>query len=191
MSPRKSGPFSDERDDDAPLRGDPDTDTAPRSEEGPPQTDRLAHAESGTSEFSRRSGGALSADLMADQFAELDPELETEHAQYPDELGVAFLTRATQDEPLNEQPPHEQARLQPETETDQEEPNMSVAKVTEITAESPESFDAAIREGIAAAGRSIENIRNVWIKDQQVIIRNNKPERYRVDMKVTFVLNDR
>lgn len=68
---------------------------------------------------------------------------------------------------------------------------MSVAKVTEITAESTESFDAAVRDGIAAAGRTIENIRNVWIKDQQVIVRNNKPERYRVDMKVTFVLNDR
>lgn len=68
---------------------------------------------------------------------------------------------------------------------------MSVAKVTEITSESSESFDAAIREGIEAAGRTIQNIQSVWIKDQQVIVRNNKPERYRVDMKVTFVLNDR
>ena len=68
---------------------------------------------------------------------------------------------------------------------------MSVAKVTEITAESTESFDAAIREGIEVAGRTIQNIRNVWVKDQQVLVRNNKPERYRVDLKVTFVLNDR
>ena len=68
---------------------------------------------------------------------------------------------------------------------------MSVAKVTEITSESSESFDAAIKEGIAVASRSIQNIQSVWIKDQQVIVKNNKPERYRVDMKVTFVLNDR
>lgn len=68
---------------------------------------------------------------------------------------------------------------------------MSVAKVTEITSESSESFDAAIKEGIAVASRSIQNIQSVWIKDQQVVIKNNKPDRYRVDMKVTFVLNDR
>ena len=68
---------------------------------------------------------------------------------------------------------------------------MSVAKVTEITAESTESFDAAIKEGIAAASRTIQNMQNVWIKDQEVIVRNNKPERYRVHMKITFVLNDR
>jgi hypothetical protein len=119
MSPRAGGPFSDERDEEAPLRGDPDTDTAPRSEEGPPQTDGQAHAESGTSEFSRRSGGALSADVLADQFAELDPELESEHAQYPDELGIAFLTRAMQDEPLSEQPLD--AEPQPHADSDQEE----------------------------------------------------------------------
>ena len=109
-------PLDDERDEDAPLPGDPDTDLAPRSEEGPPQTDRLAHAETGTSEFSRRTGGALSSELIADQFAELDPEVESEQAQNPDELGIAFLTRATQDEH-----PHPQAQLEPETETDQED----------------------------------------------------------------------
>jgi len=120
MTSRPRDPFDDERDEDAPLRGDPDTDTAPRSEEGPPQTDRLAHAETGTSEFSRRTGGALSSELMPDQFAELDRELDSEHAQNPDELGITFLERATQDEPPQEQAqPNPEA--QPEAEPDQEE----------------------------------------------------------------------
>jgi flavin-binding protein dodecin len=66
---------------------------------------------------------------------------------------------------------------------------MSVAKVTEISAESTESFDAAIREGIARASKTIDNIRSVWIKDQEVSIKNNKPDTYRVTMKLTFVLN--
>lgn len=94
-----------------------------------------------------------------------------------------LITRFEDQEPY----PHTVARSR------ESEPEviMSVAKVTEITAESTESFDAAIREGIAAAGRTIENIRNVWVKDQEVIVRDNKPERYRVDLKITFVLNDR
>jgi hypothetical protein len=102
VTARPAEPFGDDFDVDEPVHGDPDTDTAPRSEEGPPQTDSLAHAETGTSEFSRRTGGALSSELIADQFAELDRELESEHAQDPDEQGVTYLTRATQDEPAHE-----------------------------------------------------------------------------------------
>jgi hypothetical protein len=67
---------------------------------------------------------------------------------------------------------------------------MSIGKVTEITSESPESFDAAIRAGLARATKTINNIRSVWIKDQEISIKNNKPESYRVTMKVTFILND-
>ncbi len=67
---------------------------------------------------------------------------------------------------------------------------MSVAKVTEITSESTKNFDDAIAVGIERAGKSLHNIRSVWIKEQEVVIKNNKPDRYRVDMKVTFVLDD-
>jgi flavin-binding protein dodecin len=67
---------------------------------------------------------------------------------------------------------------------------MSIAKITEITSESAEGFDAAIREGVMRAGRTLKNIRNVWIKDQEVLVKDDKPQAYRVTMKVTFVLND-
>jgi flavin-binding protein dodecin len=71
-----------------------------------------------------------------------------------------------------------------------QENTMSVARITEITAESAESFDAAIREGITRASKTIKNLQNVWIKDQEVLIKNDQPQAYRVTMKVTFVLND-
>ena len=67
---------------------------------------------------------------------------------------------------------------------------MSVAKVSEITAESTEGFEAAIREGIARATKTLKNVQNVWIKDQEIQIKDDKPRAYRVTMKVTFVLND-
>lgn len=65
---------------------------------------------------------------------------------------------------------------------------MSVAKVTEITAESPESFDAAIREGIRRAGKTIDNMRSAWINEQSVVIQDGKVAGYRVNMRITFVL---
>ena len=67
---------------------------------------------------------------------------------------------------------------------------MSVAKIIEISSESPESFEAAIHEGIARASKTVKNIRSAWIKEQQVKVENAKIVAYRVDMMVTFVLND-
>ena len=67
---------------------------------------------------------------------------------------------------------------------------MSVAKIIEISSESPESFEAAIHEGIARASKTVKNIRSAWIKEQQVKVENARIVAYRVDMMVTFVLND-
>jgi hypothetical protein len=67
---------------------------------------------------------------------------------------------------------------------------MSVAKIIEISSESPESFEAAIHEGIARASKTVRNIKSAWIKEQQVKVEDAKVVAYRVDMMVTFVLND-
>jgi flavin-binding protein dodecin len=65
---------------------------------------------------------------------------------------------------------------------------MSVAKVIELTAESPQGFEDAIRQGVAKAGETVRNIRGVWVKEQQVTVVDGKIESFRVDLKVTFVL---
>lgn len=67
---------------------------------------------------------------------------------------------------------------------------MSVAKVTEITAGSPQSFEDAIRLGVERASKTLENIKSAWIKEQKVVVDAGKIVEYRVTMKVTFVLKD-
>lgn len=67
---------------------------------------------------------------------------------------------------------------------------MSVAKVTEIIASSNESFDDAVKQGIARASKTLKNISSAWVKDQKVLVKDGKVTEYRVVMKVTFVLND-
>ena len=66
---------------------------------------------------------------------------------------------------------------------------MSVAKVIEINSESTVSFEDAIRLGIAKASDSVHNIRGAWIKEQKVTIESGEIAKYRVDLKVTFVLD--
>lgn len=65
---------------------------------------------------------------------------------------------------------------------------MSVAKVIEISAASGESFEGAIESGLAKAGQSVRDIRGAWVKEQQVTVKDGKIDEYRVDLKVTFVL---
>ena len=67
---------------------------------------------------------------------------------------------------------------------------MSVAKVIEISASSPESFDDAIQQGVARASKTVKDVRGAWVKEQSVVVQDGKVKEYRVDMKITFVLND-
>lgn len=67
---------------------------------------------------------------------------------------------------------------------------MSVAKVTEITSTSTISFEDAITKGIERANKTLRNVKGAWISEQKIRCDDGKITEYRVDMKVTFVLND-
>jgi len=67
---------------------------------------------------------------------------------------------------------------------------MAVARVTEISSTSSESFDDAIQQGVARATKTLRNVRSAWIKEQRVDIRNDEIAEYQVNLMVTFVLDD-
>ena len=67
---------------------------------------------------------------------------------------------------------------------------MSVAKVIEIIASSSKSFDDAVENGIAQAGKSIDGITGAWVSEQKVTVKDGKIDEYRVVMRVTFVVKD-
>ena len=67
---------------------------------------------------------------------------------------------------------------------------MSVARVTEIVAGSPKSFDDAVKAGIARAGKTLKNVKGAWVQDQELILDGGNIKEYRVHLKVTFVLTD-
>ena len=66
---------------------------------------------------------------------------------------------------------------------------MSVAKVAEISASSKKSFEHAINQGLARANDTIENIEGAWVKEMKVSVKNGKVDSFRVNLKLTFVLN--
>lgn len=65
---------------------------------------------------------------------------------------------------------------------------MAVASVTKITAASSEGFDAAVREGLARANRTLRGITGLHVIEHKASVENGKIEEYRVTMEVTFIL---
>jgi flavin-binding protein dodecin len=68
--------------------------------------------------------------------------------------------------------------------------DMSVATVTEISAVSDKSFEDAIQQGIARATKTLRNVEGAWIKDQNVMIEEGNIKGYKVNLEVTFVLDE-
>ena len=67
---------------------------------------------------------------------------------------------------------------------------MTVARVTEISSTSLVSFEDAIKQGISRAAQTLRNVKGAWIKEQQIDVEGERITRYRVNMLVTFVLDD-
>jgi len=67
---------------------------------------------------------------------------------------------------------------------------MTVARVTEISSTSDRSFEDAIQQGVARAAKTLRNVKGAWIKEQQIDIEGERITRYRVNMLVTFVLDE-
>jgi len=70
------------------------------------------------------------------------------------------------------------------------EANMSIAKVSEISATSKKSFEDAVVQGLARANKTLRNVRSAWIKEQQVRVSDGAITEYQVNMMVTFVIDD-
>lgn len=67
---------------------------------------------------------------------------------------------------------------------------MSVAKITEISANSAVSFEDAVKKGIERANQTLQDVQGAWISEQKVDVEGGKIKTYRVNMRVTFILKD-
>lgn len=63
-----------------------------------------------------------------------------------------------------------------------------VARVTQAIAESPVSFDDALKVGFARAAATLRGITGLRILEQRVAVKDNKIASYRVRFEVIFLL---
>lgn len=67
---------------------------------------------------------------------------------------------------------------------------MSMLKVIEVLAESDTGFDDAAQQAVNQAARSVRNIKSVYIKDMNAAVENDKVVKYRINAKISFLLDD-
>ena len=65
---------------------------------------------------------------------------------------------------------------------------MAVAKVIEILAEG-KSIEDAIEDGVKEAGKTIKNMKSIYVENIQASVKNGEVSGYRVNCKVTFVVD--
>ena len=67
---------------------------------------------------------------------------------------------------------------------------MTVARVTEMSAISEQSFEDAINMAVNRTTQTLRNVESAWVKDQNVLIENNSIMGYKVNLAITFVLEE-
>lgn len=66
---------------------------------------------------------------------------------------------------------------------------MAIAKIVEVNSSSTKSFEDAIQTGILKVTETVKNVQGAWVNEQKVIIKENKITEYRVNLKISFLVD--
>ncbi|BCU66053.1 hypothetical protein F941_00291 [Acinetobacter bouvetii DSM 14964 = CIP 107468] len=66
---------------------------------------------------------------------------------------------------------------------------MAIAKIVEVNSSSTQSFEDAIQTGIAKVTETVKNVQGAWVNEQKVMISDNKITEYRVNLKISFLVD--
>ena len=63
---------------------------------------------------------------------------------------------------------------------------MAIHKVIEVISQSDKSWEDAAQRAVADAGRTVQQIKSIWIKNFEAVVRDNRIVEYRVNANITF-----
>jgi flavin-binding protein dodecin len=68
---------------------------------------------------------------------------------------------------------------------------MTMLKVIEVLAESPNSWEEAAQNAVKQAAETLRGISSVYIKEFEAKVENDRITSYRINAKVTFTLESK
>jgi dodecin len=86
--------------------------------------------------------------------------------------------------------PYAISRMESKLGCKEAEIRMSVARVTELSATSETGFEDAINQAVARATKTLRGVEGAWVKDQNVLIEDGNIVGYKVNVEVTFELEE-
>ena len=63
---------------------------------------------------------------------------------------------------------------------------MAIHKVIEVISQSDKGWEDAAQRAVADAGKTVKQIKSIWIKNFEGVVKNNKIVEYRVNANITF-----
>lgn len=63
---------------------------------------------------------------------------------------------------------------------------MAIHKVIEVISQSEKSWEDAAQRAVADAGKTVEQIKSIWIKNFEAVVKDNTIVEYRVNANITF-----
>jgi flavin-binding protein dodecin len=75
------------------------------------------------------------------------------------------------------------------SQTSNQEARMSTLKVIEVLAESNKSWEDAAQEAVTTASKTVRNVKSIWIDNFEATVEDGKLKSYRINAKVSFVLD--
>ncbi|MDX5360143.1 MAG: dodecin family protein [Alphaproteobacteria bacterium] len=66
---------------------------------------------------------------------------------------------------------------------------MAVLKVIEVLAQSDKSWEDAAQQAVAQASKSVHGIKSIYIKEMEATVEDNRIVTYRINGKVSFLID--
>jgi len=66
---------------------------------------------------------------------------------------------------------------------------MSMLKVIEVLAESDKSWEDAAQQAVTKTAKTVHSVKSIYIKNFEATVDNGKLKKYRVNAKISFVLD--
>jgi dodecin len=63
---------------------------------------------------------------------------------------------------------------------------MAIHKVIEVISQSEMNWEDAAQRAVTDAGRTVEQIKSIWVRNFEGVVKDNKIVEYRVNANITF-----
>ncbi len=65
---------------------------------------------------------------------------------------------------------------------------MTMLKIVEVLAQSDKSWEDAAQKAVSEAAKTVRGIKSVYVENFEAVVDNNRITHYRVNAKITFLL---